>query len=200
MVALDDFAAGRMLPRIVDSRKRLESWLRKANSFMFRIQSWHKLTGHRSEGDTPALSAFVTHKAIENRHRFYSDLVELEHLAKSRDLLHGIQKLQCLTDQLYHPCMRLEILQSILGLDERFDLQILNTVSKLANSVISDAVKLGIAMPEGKPSVLPACTGYAPLFQLKATAFRLQGIDLSPCTTGSCECFRGLMSAIRSHL
>jgi hypothetical protein len=201
MVTLDDFASGRMLPRIVDSRKRLESWLRKANSPMFRMQSWQKLTCYRSGGDAPALSAFVTHKAIENRHRFYGDLVELEHLAKSRDLLQGMQKLQGLIDQLYHPCMRLEILQSILGLDEQFDLQTLNTVSNLANSVISNAVKLGIAMPEGTPPVLPTNTGNTPLFQLKATASRLHVIDLNnPCTTGSCECFRGLMSAIRSLL
>mmetsp|Transcript_50297 Transcript_50297/g.145009 ORF Transcript_50297/g.145009 Transcript_50297/m.145009 type:complete len:592 (-) Transcript_50297:22-1797(-) len=108
-VALDDFASGRMLPRIMHACKQLESWLNDSKSVMFRLQSWHELKEHKHPPgvEAPTFSSFLTHKAIANRTSFYNDLLELERYEEEHDLLHGMDKLHTLVGAMHHPCLRL---------------------------------------------------------------------------------------------
>mmetsp|Transcript_114436 Transcript_114436/g.328755 ORF Transcript_114436/g.328755 Transcript_114436/m.328755 type:complete len:92 (+) Transcript_114436:1-276(+) len=78
---------------------------------------------------------------------------------------------------MHHPCLRLEILRQILGLDERYDLATVGKVVALAYHVISKAMQQRMSLPDGQTSVLPTQTGYAPLYQLGLAACHMQGLD-----------------------
>lgn len=178
-IALDDFASGRMLPRIMGACAQLEAWLANSDSLVFRLRSWHELHAHHAPGDSPTITSFMRRKAVENRSQFYRALLELEKLEESHDVLHGMQKLHALVAELHHPCLRLQMLQHILGLDDRFDLQAIAAVAKLALKVISDGGQRCENATRGGRPVLPRHAGAAPLFQLEVVACHMQGLDHS---------------------
>jgi len=173
LVALEDFASGRMLPRIVEACHQLEGWLDNSNSFVFRVGSWHELSNHSGAGHDAAFSAFVTKRAVGNRRQFHDELLELERLEESRDLLHGMQHLRSLISHLHHPCLRLEILQHILGLDSRFDLSAVQAVANLALSII--AAPGSTPRAEDEP-ILPKDSRATSFLRLEAAACHMQGL------------------------
>lgn len=177
-VALNEFATGRMLPRIVESCKELEAWFDQSSSVYFRMQSWRELKNRvltRCGTEGPAVSAFVTQRAVENRTSFYQGLLDLvAHLRAEncQDMLHGMKTLHSLVAQLRTPCLRLIMLQDILDLDGRFDVATMASAARIADQVVSEP-------EEESKFVLPPKTLAAPLFQLETAGCLMQGVDVT---------------------
>mmetsp|Transcript_4854 Transcript_4854/g.15266 ORF Transcript_4854/g.15266 Transcript_4854/m.15266 type:complete len:615 (-) Transcript_4854:92-1936(-) len=176
-IALEEFASGHMLPRIRAACQKLEAWLHDSTSVLFRLKSWHELHAHHVASESPDIKSFVTHHAIANRRQFYNALLELKEFEKDHDVLHGMAKLAALVNELHHPCMRLQLLQEILGLDERYDLETVTRVASLALQVVNDALRFGGAAPAKQQALSPRTQSFAPGFQLDAAAARIQGLD-----------------------
>jgi len=135
-VALDEYTSGRMSAHINEACQKLETWLADSTSIMFRIKSWHELSAHHPTSEGPSFSSFVTQKAISNRQMFLCELIKLK---SCQDILDSMEKLCALVNELHHPCLRLELLQHILGLDSGFDLKRVHDVVALAYEVVSGA-------------------------------------------------------------
>mmetsp|Transcript_170941 Transcript_170941/g.415393 ORF Transcript_170941/g.415393 Transcript_170941/m.415393 type:complete len:619 (+) Transcript_170941:62-1918(+) len=176
-IALEEFATGQIKPRIKAACNKLEAWLTDSKSVLFRLRSWRELHAQHVPSETPDIKSFVTHKAITNRTQFYNALLELKEYEESHDVLQGMGKLSSLVGELHHPCMRLEILQDILGLDDRYDLQTVSRVVSLALQVVSDAIRFGGPAPAKQQTLSPHTQHFAPDFQLDCAANRMQGLD-----------------------
>lgn len=82
--------------------------------------------------------AFVSNKAISNRKAFAQQLREAASVTNFQDVrfLHAINEL---LSRMHAPCLRLELLQYVLGLDNRY------SVAHVARSVELAATCLGIS-------------------------------------------------------
>jgi len=171
-IVLDEFASGRMHQHILDACKQLESWLENSTSFVYRMKSWLDLNEHHVPSESPSFTSFLTNHAIENRTRFYDGLRELE---ESKGTQQTMRQLCALVSQLHHPCFRLQLLQHILGLDERYDLDAVMGVAALAFNVISTVQQGGAdAASKGSPeAVLEVCARRVRGYDFEA----LPGID-----------------------
>jgi len=176
-IVLEEFTSGLMMPRILAACQRLEAWLQDSSSVIFRLRSWNELNSNHVQGAGPDIKSFVSKKAIVNRQQFYNALLELQKYEESHDVLHGMTKLYSLVGSLHHPCMRLEMLQKILGLDDRYNLEAVAGVASLALQVVSDALHFGDAAPATQQALSPRNDRFAPAFQLEAAAARMQGLD-----------------------
>eukprot|EP00415_Alexandrium_ostenfeldii_P001449 UN1449 len=121
----------------------------------------------------------MTHRAIENRARFHDALLELE---DCKDALGCVSKLHDLVGELHHPCLRLEMLQHILGLDDRYDLKAVLDVATIAERILKDTMRQhcdGQAESDAdddKPGILPHKDSFRS-HQFEACALRMQGLD-----------------------
>lgn len=131
-IALSEFVAGRTTTRLHAACETLEAWLRDANSLVFRMRSWREM--RESQPDTEMLS-FVTDKAVRNRSKFYS---ALKQLSAASDGTTYTQQLRAIVAELRHPCLRLTILQQVLGLDESFSRDIVFGVVCLAHDIVDE--------------------------------------------------------------
>lgn len=179
-ILLDEFASGRMMSRVDEACKELEGWLHDSDSLFFRLQSWRELQAHHVLSQSPNVTSFVTHKAITNRARFHDALLELE---DCNDALGCMSKLHDIVGELHHPCLRLEMLQHILGLGDRYDLKAVLDVSTIAERILKDAMRQRHEGPVGdedlnedKPGVLPHKDSFKS-HQFEACALRMQGLD-----------------------
>jgi len=184
LIALEDFSSGRMLPRIVAACRELEDWLSHSDSMFYRLGSWRELASHAGPGHEATVGAFLTRHSVENRRRFHDELLELEHYEEAHDVMHGMEHLRRLVDHLHHPCLRLELLQNILGLDQRFDVAAVAEVSALALSILTS--RPGESMPtvEDLP-ILPSQPQLKATAKLEAVACHLQGIPHAEVDRGS---------------
>uniref|UniRef100_A0A7S1S4D9 Uncharacterized protein n=1 Tax=Alexandrium catenella TaxID=2925 RepID=A0A7S1S4D9_ALECA len=176
-IVIEEFTSGHMMPRILAACQKLEAWLQDSKSVIFRLRSWSALKGNHVPSAGPDIKSFVSHKAISNRKQFYQSLLELQQYEESHDVLHGMTKLYALVSSLHHPCMRLELLQQILGLDDRYNLEAVAGVASLALEVVSDALHFGGPAPANTQVLSPSNSRMAPDFQLEAAARRMQGLD-----------------------
>eukprot|EP00928_Gymnodinium_smaydae_P060695 TRINITY_DN4442_c0_g5_i2.p1 TRINITY_DN4442_c0_g5~~TRINITY_DN4442_c0_g5_i2.p1 ORF type:complete len:562 (+),score=51.46 TRINITY_DN4442_c0_g5_i2:62-1687(+) len=131
-IVLTEFELGHMEQQVRVACDELEGWLNSASSTFFRVKSWKELSEHHVPHTDPSFLSFLTGKAIENRQVFHDELVQLQHC---HDLLELLGKIGELVGHLHHPCLRLQMLQHILGLDAGFDLQQVAEVVKLAFDV-----------------------------------------------------------------
>ena len=90
----------------------------------------------RGNKGMPSLGPFLSGKAIKNRSQFLLALNELRELSTRRsDGVHDItylSKLQELVSKLNKPSLRLELLQYVLGLDQRYTKPVLLETATLA--------------------------------------------------------------------
>lgn len=110
-------ATGVTYGRLTEATDVLQQWIKKANSLYFRIDSWRKL---KQAGKETGLLTFMTGKAIANRRNFCNALTCLAQCAEKGLYLMTLGRI---IENLHKPCLRLELLQYILGLDARWTLQ-----------------------------------------------------------------------------
>jgi len=137
-IALENYATGSSSLAIADATKQLQEWLTSSSSISFRLSSWRDLRHRRRctksfEAPDPNVSPFITGKAVTNRMRFCDALLEL---AKCRDGNAYFACLSALLSGLHQPCLRLEMLKDILGLDDRYDRDAVAGVVNLALDII----------------------------------------------------------------
>lgn len=126
-ILLNELVSGRMMSRVDEACRHLEGWLHEAGSLVFRLKSWRELTTRRKPSQ---IISFVTKKAIRNRANFRSALAEVE--GCQHDALSCMTKLHNLVVELRNPCLRLELLQRIYGLNEQYDIQAVLDVATTA--------------------------------------------------------------------
>eukprot|EP00669_Euglena_mutabilis_P004824 TRINITY_DN16186_c0_g1_i1.p1 TRINITY_DN16186_c0_g1~~TRINITY_DN16186_c0_g1_i1.p1 ORF type:complete len:337 (+),score=118.95 TRINITY_DN16186_c0_g1_i1:64-1074(+) len=104
---------GDMQRRLKEALTTLKLWLEQSDSLSFRMASWRGMKNHPDSKMLP----FVGNQAVMNRTKFYDALLKLE---KSHGVLHCLVQLSVIVSGLHHPCLRLDLLQYILGLDTRY--------------------------------------------------------------------------------
>jgi len=115
-------SSGQMLGRVKEALAVLKQWLDQADSMAFRVASWRQMTNHPESKMMP----FVGNHAVQNRSQFYRSLERLE---SCKGLPQYLVELSLIMSTLKTPCLRLELLQYILGLDTRFSASVLrNTI------------------------------------------------------------------------
>jgi hypothetical protein len=146
-IALREFVEGRTSRRLQSAVSLLVRWLEEAQrpsctSLLFRLRSWSETRALEPESD---LNSFVCGKAITNRAKFCR---QLRRLAEANDGLSYVSVLYDLVSQLHRPCLRLHILQDVLGLDDRFSRDITYGVTCLAYDIV-ERMQHGGAMAVG---------------------------------------------------
>lgn len=109
----------------------------------FRLASWRDLTTAQgdlkiaTEGNSNFL-AFVSNKAINNRKRFAE---QLRHSIANTNFesIEFLKEIHAILGTMHSPCLRLELLQFILGLDNRY------SIAHVARSVELAATCLNIS-------------------------------------------------------
>jgi hypothetical protein len=130
--------------RVEEAVTAIDEWVGYGEqSVSFRVASWYDQRASQSDlkiatdNDTK-LMAFVSNKAVYNRKKFarqLRDAVENTDFQDVRFLLAIIEILK----EMHSPCLRLELLQYVLGLDNRY------SVAHVIRSVELAASCLGIA-------------------------------------------------------
>jgi hypothetical protein len=82
--------------------------------------------------------SFLSGKAVRNRLAFHDELSSLLQAQRHGDGLQYIRQLFALSSKLHKPCLRLRILQQVLGLDTRFSRDVVHGVICLAFDVLED--------------------------------------------------------------
>eukprot|EP00667_Euglena_gracilis_P005369 EG_transcript_5404 len=118
---------GGMKKRLKDALDTLKNWLDQSASLPFRMASWHSMK-NENHPDSRMLP-FIGGQAITNRTKFYDALRKLE---DCDSFTHYLIELSVIVSGLHHPCLRLDLLQFILGLDNRYSATILRETIDLA--------------------------------------------------------------------
>ena len=139
--AMQDGSAKRRAQEVVAS---VEEWVNYGEQSMaFRISSWYDQRAAQgdlkiaTENDTN-LMAFVSNKAISNRKSFAQQIraaVENTDFNDVRFLL----AMDEILSKMHSPCLRLELLQYVLGLDNRYSVAHVRRSVELAASCLSIA-------------------------------------------------------------
>lgn len=126
----------------------------------FRLASWHDQRA--AQGDLKIavahdsnMMAFVSNKAISNRKGFAKKLrAAIE--ATDFESVRFLQALYEIVTQMHSPCLRLELLQYVLGLDNRY------SVAHVARSIELAATCLSVSATEVSPSDDPLASDSRP--------------------------------------
>lgn len=140
--AMQDGSAKKRVQEVIDS---VEEWVDYGEqSVAFRISSWYDQRA--AQGDlkinTNANSnfmAFVSNKAIQNRKAFAQQLRDAVESTDFNDM-RFLMALDGMLKKMHSPCLRLELLQYVLGLDNRY------SVAHVARSVELAATCLDITL------------------------------------------------------
>ena len=141
-ITISEFIAGRTAERLGKACRWLEDWCHRAEpgpcspaALIFLVTSW--LEARKVDGNSDWLS-FLSGKAVRNRMAFHSLLTDLHATLESGNGLEWLAKLYQLTSRLHKPCLRLRILQQVLGLDTRYSRDIVHGVICLAFDALED--------------------------------------------------------------
>mmetsp|Transcript_12501 Transcript_12501/g.18351 ORF Transcript_12501/g.18351 Transcript_12501/m.18351 type:complete len:744 (-) Transcript_12501:117-2348(-) len=128
--------------RVYECISAIDEWVDHGqNSVAFRLSSWRDQLAAQAdlkiamEHDS-SFMAFVSNKAITNRKQFARKL----ETAVSTGSFQGLEFLQAIHEivsRMHSPCLRLELLQFVLGLDNRFSVAHLARSVELAISCLS---------------------------------------------------------------
>eukprot|EP00551_Chaetoceros_affinis_P011095 CAMPEP_0203665974 /NCGR_PEP_ID=MMETSP0090-20130426/3111_1 /ASSEMBLY_ACC=CAM_ASM_001088 /TAXON_ID=426623 /ORGANISM="Chaetoceros affinis, Strain CCMP159" /LENGTH=940 /DNA_ID=CAMNT_0050529733 /DNA_START=1203 /DNA_END=4022 /DNA_ORIENTATION=- len=133
--------------RAIEAIEAIEEWIDKSeNSVAYRLAHWRDLTA--AQGDLKIATessshfmAFVSNKAIHNRKKFAEQL--RESIKKTNfESINFLKSIHDMVSTMHSPCLRLELLQFILGLDNRY------SVAHVARSVELAATCLNISAYE----------------------------------------------------
>ena len=133
--------------RALEAIDAVEEWIDKSeNSVTYRLAHWRDLTA--AQGDLKIATEekshlwhFVSNKAIHNRRHFVNQLKES--VAETNfESITFLKSIHDMVSTMHSPCLRLELLQFILGLDNRY------SVAHVARSVELAATCLNISAYE----------------------------------------------------
>jgi len=133
--------------RVEEAVLAIEEWVEKGEqSVAFRLASWRDQRA--AQGDLKIamehdsnFMTFISNKAIANRKKFASQLRDAVS-ATDFESLRFLQSLHALVASMHSPCLRLELLQYILGLDNRY------SVAHVARSIELAATCMSISEQE----------------------------------------------------
>ena len=168
-ITISEFVAGKTTRRLENACRWLEDWIWNANqgpcSVVFRLSSWHE--ARKVDGNSDWYS-FLSGKAVANRSAFLQQLESLLRAEENGDGLAFITQLYAISSRLRRPCLRLRILQQVLGLDTRFSRDVVHGVVCFALDILEDmsggpqktAARTDIpqsraAAPAGHPAIPP---------------------------------------------
>lgn len=130
--AIGGVATGEVLGRLHEAMTQIEDWLTHSRqSYLFCLESFVAVSGMEDSSFVP----FVSGKAISNRQAFLQNLRELEKRATS-NMEPYMRQVVTLIASMHSPCLRLQLLQFILGLDGRWSKQMLARSTCLALEII----------------------------------------------------------------
>jgi ASC-1-like (ASCH) protein len=120
----------------------VEKWVELGEQSMaFRLASWRDQRA--AQGDLEiafdkdsSFMAFVSNKAISNRKTFAKQLREAACETNFADV-RFLQALFEMTNRMHSPCLRLELLQYVLGLDNRYSIAHVKRSIELAATCMS---------------------------------------------------------------
>jgi hypothetical protein len=78
--------------------------------------------------------AFVTTKSVTNRRKFANQLRQAIH---EFTCVRFLQSMYSIVNSMHSPCMRLELLQFILGLDSRYSIQLIQESIEYSATLLS---------------------------------------------------------------
>ena len=122
--AMQDGGAKR---RTKESWEAVEEWVEQGEkNIAFRLASWRDQ--RTAQGDLEiavdqdsSFMAFVSGKAISNRRNFALQLHRAVEQTEFNDM-RFLLAIDEITDRMHSPCLRLELLQYVLGLDNRYSI------------------------------------------------------------------------------
>lgn len=112
--------------RSEEAAQAIEEWIEKSDSITYRLASWREQRA--AQGDLKIATeqetnfmAFISNKAISNRKKFAMQL--RESVSKTNfETIHFLTQMHSIVSTMHSPCLRLELLQFILGLDNRYSI------------------------------------------------------------------------------
>jgi hypothetical protein len=127
----------------------VEEWVNYGEQSMaFRISSWYDQRA--AQGDLKIATqndsefmAFVSNKAISNRRTFAQQLRDAAGNTDFGDV-RFLLAIQQILSKMHSPCLRLELLQYVLGLDNRYSVAHVARSVELAASCLSIASSTNI--------------------------------------------------------
>mmetsp|Transcript_14861 Transcript_14861/g.21534 ORF Transcript_14861/g.21534 Transcript_14861/m.21534 type:complete len:940 (-) Transcript_14861:133-2952(-) len=133
--------------RAMEAAQSIEEWIEKSeNSVAYRLASWRDLTTAQDDlkiatENHSNFMAFVSNKAITNRKKFAE---QLRYAVDSTNFegIEFLKSIHSIVSTMHSPCLRLELLQFILGLDNRY------SVAHVERSVELAATCLNISATE----------------------------------------------------
>jgi hypothetical protein len=132
--AIGGVATGDVLGRLQMAMTQIEDWLDNSRqSYLFCLESFVSVSGMESASLVPFLSG----KAISNRQTFLQNLRELEKRAKT-NMEPYLRQVVTLIASMNSPCLRLQLLQFVLGLDGRWSKHMLARSSCMALDIVKD--------------------------------------------------------------
>jgi len=152
--ALKSMQDGGARRRASEAASAVEEWVEKSEHDMaFRVASWRDLRAAHHDlkiaaDDKSAMSAFIGNRAVANRRAFAKHL---------REVISGVdfgnfsflQAIHGILGTMNKPCLRLELLQYILGLDNRYSVAHVRRSVELAATCMRISAKDGIFGAEG---------------------------------------------------
>jgi len=130
--------------RITESVLAVEEWVEHGEQSMaFRVASWFDQRAAQNDlkiamQNETSFLAFVSNKAISNRRTFAKQLRSTIDNTDFTDI-RFLEAIYAMVKRMHSPCLRLELLQYVLGLDNRY------SVAHVARSVELAATCLGIS-------------------------------------------------------
>jgi hypothetical protein len=128
--------------RTEESFLAVEAWVQQGEQNMaFRLASWRDQRA--AQGDLEiavdrdsSFMAFVSNKAISNRKNFASQLREAVEQTDFNDM-RFLTAIYDIVNRMHSPCLRLELLQYVLGLDNRYSVAHVKRAVELAATCLS---------------------------------------------------------------
>ncbi|GAX14471.1 hypothetical protein FisN_11Hh068 [Fistulifera solaris] len=113
--------------RVEESVNAVEEWVNYGEqSVAFRLASWYDLVAAQGDlkintAQNSSFMAFVSNKAIANRRAFAQQLRDAVSATDFTDI-RFLQAIHMMVQRMHSPCLRLELLQYVLGLDNRYSI------------------------------------------------------------------------------
>mmetsp|Transcript_32890 Transcript_32890/g.37872 ORF Transcript_32890/g.37872 Transcript_32890/m.37872 type:complete len:871 (+) Transcript_32890:48-2660(+) len=128
--------------RTNESWQAVEEWVEQGErNIAFRLASWRDQRAAQDDleiavDQDSSFMAFVSNKAISNRKKF---AIQLHHAVERTDFndMRFIMAIDEIISRMHSPCLRLELLQYVLGLDNRYSIEHVKRAVELAATCLN---------------------------------------------------------------
>ena len=132
--------------RTKESWEAVEEWIEHGErNIAFRLASWRDQRAAQDDleiavDQDSSFMAFVSGKAISNRKKFAIQLHEAVEQTDFNDM-RFLLAIDEITSRMHAPCLRLELLQYVLGLDNRYSIAHVKRAVELAATCLNFSCK-----------------------------------------------------------